>query len=211
MATSAKLDPADPRVRLQPFLSPPREPVLVDIPEVSLVAVDGKGGPETGPAQDAGFQEALGAIFSVAYGLHFALKKEGIERSLLPLEALWWSDGGELDLSPQAMSGWSWRAFTIVPDEATPERFAAACAEAARKRDLPGLARLRLDRWTEGRSAQLMYVGPYSEERPTIEKLHAFIAANGLRRRGYHHEIYLGDPRRAAPEKLKTIIRQPVE
>jgi hypothetical protein len=204
-------DPADPRVRLQPLLSPLREPVLVDVPEVTLVAVDGKGSPETGPASDTGFQEALGAIFSVAYGLHFALKKEGIERSLMPLEALWWSDDGGLDLSPEAMSGWNWRALMIVPDEATPERFEAMRAEASAKRDLPGLARLRLERWTEGRCAQVMHVGPYSDEKPTIEKLHVFITASGLRMRGHHHEIYLGDPRRSAPEKLKTILRQPVE
>jgi hypothetical protein len=211
MAKSAVLDPADPRVRLQPLLSPPREPVLVEVPEVTLVAVDGKGSPETGPANDAGFQEALAAIFSVAYGLHFALKKEGIERSLMPLEALWWSDGGGLALSPEAMTSWNWRAFMIVPDEATPERFETMRAEAAAKRDLPALSRLRLERWTEGRCAQVMHVGPYSEERPTIEQLHAFISASGLRPRGYHHEIYLGDPRRGAPEKLKTILRQPVE
>jgi hypothetical protein len=211
MAKSAVLDPADPKVRLQPLLSPPREPVLVEVPEVTIVAGDGKGSPETGPANDAGFQEALGAIFSVAYGLHFALKREGLERSLMPLEALWWSDGGGLDLSPEAAAGWNWRAFMIVPDEATPERFEAMRAEAARKKDLPGLARLRLERWTEGRCAQVMHVGPYSEEKPTIEKLHAFIAGCGLRMRGRHHEIYLGDPRRSAPDKLKTILRQPVE
>ncbi len=211
MVKSAAPAAADPRTRLKPLLVPGREPVLVDVPEVTLIAVDGKGGPETGPAQDAGFQEGLGAIFSVAYGLHFALKKDGIERSLMPLEALWWSDGGRLDLTPGAMTDWSWRAFMIVPDEVTPEQFDAMCVEATRKKDLPGLARLRLQRWTEGRCAQVMHVGPYSEEKPTIESLHAFIEANGLRLRGYHHEIYLGDPRRSAPEKLKTIIRQPVE
>jgi hypothetical protein len=209
--SATALSPLDPKVRLKSLLAPPREPVLVDVPEVTVIAVDGKGGPETGPSEDQGFQEALGAIFSVAYGLHFALKKAGIERSLMPLEALWWSDAGGLDLSPGAMSGWHWRAFMVVPDEATPERFETARAEARHKKVLPGLDRLRLDRWTEGRCAQVMYVGPYSEEKATIERLHAFIGASGLRPRGHHHEIYLGDPRRAAPEKLKTILRQPVE
>ncbi len=210
MAT-ATLDPADPRVRMKPFLSPPREPVLVDVPEVTLVAIDGKGGPESGPEHESAFQEALGAIFTVAYGLHFALKKEGLERSIMPLEALWWDDAGGLRLTEEAMSTWNWRAFMILPDEATPELFEKVRAEAAAKKDLPGLARLKLERWTEGRSAQVMHVGPYAEEKPTVERLHAFIASCGLRPRGRHHEIYLGDPRRADPAKLKTILRQPVK
>jgi hypothetical protein len=97
-------------------------------------------------------------------------------------------------------------------DVVTPEVFESALVEVRRKKgDSEALGRLRLERWREGRSAQVMHVGPYSEERPTIERLHAFIAAQGCKPRGAHHEIYLGDPRRADPAKLKTVLRQPVE
>ncbi len=99
-----------------------------------------------------------------------------------------------------------------VSDDVTPAVFEDAVAEVRRKKgDSPALGKLRFERWREGRCAQVMHIGPYSEERSTIERLHAFIAAQGLRMRGAHHEIYMGDPRQSDPAKLKTVLRQPVE
>ena len=99
----------------------------------------------------------------------------------------------------------------LAPDQVTRDLFDEAVAEVQRKKDLPGLARLRLERYPEGLSVQIMHIGPYAEEAPTIEKLHAFARDQGYRLRGKHHEVYLSDPRRTAPDKMKTVIRQPVE
>jgi hypothetical protein len=129
----------------------------------------------------------------------------------MPLEALWFTAAdGSFDMNVPAEK-WRWRVLMIASDDVTPEVFDRAVAEVRRKKgDSPALGRLRFERWREGRSAQVMHIGPYSEERPTIERLHAFIAAQGSQPRGAHHEIYLGDPRRADPAKLKTVLRQPV-
>jgi len=202
----------DLKKRLAPLLGPPREPVLVDVPELGYLMVDGHGAPtgETGgPTTE--FELAIGALYAVVYTLKFRLKRAGTVVPVLPLEALWFTgEGGAFDMTlPPAE--WSWRALIAVSDEVTPPLVEETIAEVrAKKGSSPTLDRLRLERWCEGRAAQVMHIGPYSEERPTIERLHAFIAAQGLQPLGAHHEIYLGDPRRAAPEKLKTILRQPV-
>jgi hypothetical protein len=185
----------------------------VEIPELSYLMIDGKGAPDEGaeyPTTD--FQKAFAALFPVVYTLKFRLKRDGLLMPILPLEALWFTGGdGGFDMNvPQDQ--WGWRAMLAVSDDVTQAIFDDAVAEVRRKKgDSQELQRLRFARWSEGRCAQVMHVGPYSEERPTIEGLHAFIAAQGLRPSGAHHEIYLGDPRRADPAKLKTVLRQPVE
>jgi hypothetical protein len=198
---------------LAPFYSPPRDPVLVDVPELDYLMLDGKGAPEASPTEPSPeFQQAFQAIYPILYTLKFGLKPEGLVVPVLPLEALWYTaDDLSFDMNVPA-ERWSWRVLMPVPDCVTPERFEDARAEVRRKKgDTPALGRLRLERWREGRSAQVMHVGPYADEPPTIERLHAFIAAQGLRQRGAHHEIYLGDPRQTDPARLKTVLRQPVE
>jgi hypothetical protein len=198
---------------LAPFFNPPREPVLVDVPELGYLMIDGKGAPDEGaeyPTTD--FQQAFAALFPVVYTIKFGLKRSGLVMPILPLEALWFTGGdGGFDMNvPQEQ--WGWRAMLAVSDDVTPAIFEdAVAAVRAKKGNSSQLERLRFERWREGRCAQVMHIGPYSEERPTIEGLHAFIAGQGLRMRGAHHEIYLGDPRRADPAKLKTVLRQPVE
>ena len=214
MTTTAapRVQEPDLKKRLAPFFNPPREPVLVEIPELGYLMIDGKGAPDEGaeyPTTD--FQKAFAALFPVVYTLKFRLKRDGLTMPILPLEALWFTGGdGGFDMNvPQDQ--WGWRAMLAVSDDVTQAIFDEAVAEVRRKKgDSPELQRLRFERWREGRCAQVMHVGPYSEERPTIERLHAFIAAQGLRPRGAHHEIYLGDPRRGDPSKLKTVLRQPV-
>jgi hypothetical protein len=148
----------------------------------------------------------------VVYTVKFRLKREGLVMPLLPLEALWFTgpDGGfDLSVPPEQ---WGWRVLMAVSHGVTPQIFDDAVAEVRRKKgDSNALSRLRFERWREGRCAQIMHIGPYAEERPTIERLHAFISEQGLRQRGAHHEIYLGDPRQGDPAKLKTVLRQPVE
>jgi len=212
MATPKAPD-TDIKTRLAPLFRPPREPVFVDVPELGYLMIDGQGAPDEGaeyPTTD--FQRAFAALFPVVYTIKFRLKRDGLMMPILPLEALWFTGpDGTFDVDvPQER--WGWRAMLAVSDDVTIAVFDEAVEEVRRKKGDSGeLRRLRLERWTEGRSAQVMHVGPYSAERPTIELLHAFIAAEGCRRRGAHHEIYLGDPRRADPAKLKTVLRQPVE
>ena len=198
---------------LKPFLHPPRTPVLVDVPELGYLMIDGQGAPEESATQPSPeFQQSFGAIFPVLYTMKFRLKRDGLVLPILPLEALWMTaDDGSFDVNVPPES-WSWRVIVAVSDDVTPPVFEEAVAEVRRKKgDSEPLRRIRFERWREGRCAQVMHVGPYADERPTIEGLHAFIVAQGLRMRGAHHEIYLGDPRRTDPARLKTVLRQPVE
>ncbi len=211
MPEAATLDRVDLRTQLKPLFAARREPALVDVPELNYIMVDGVGAPDEGadaPATD--FQQAIATLYPVAYTLKFALKRDGIESKVMPLEALWWTGEGSILAPTLPPAEWAWRALLAVPHEVTQERFDSAVAEVLRKRTPPAIEHLRFERWREGRCAQVLHLGPYSEERPTIERLHAFIAGQGLVPTGAHHEIYMGDPRNAAPEKLKTILRQPV-
>lgn len=179
-------------------------PEIVDVPELDFLMVDGSGNPNTSEE----FQHAIEALFSLSYGIHFALKKMGVESRVRPLEALWWIEGGDfLDAKP---SQWRWTAMMLQPEALTPGLFEEVRTETLRKKPSPSLRKVRLAKFAEGPSAQVMHVGPYSAEKPSIVRLRAFIADQGRKPRGKHHEIYLGDPRRAAPEKLKTAIRQPI-
>lgn len=205
--------PFDLKKALKPLFSPPRTPVFVDVPELGYLMVDGRGAPEESanePTTD--FQKSFSAIFPVVYTIKFRLKRDGLMMPILPIEALWMTaDDGSFDMNVPPQE-WSWRVLMAVSDDVIPSVFEEAVAEVRRKKgDFEHLRRLRFERWQEGHCAQIMHVGPYSEERPTIEALHAFIAAEGFKQRGAHHEIYLGDPRQSDPAKLKTVLRQPVE
>lgn len=181
-------------------------PALVTVPELVFVMVDGRGDPNTSPA----YVEALQALFRLSYGLKFGLRRElGVESRVGPPEGLW-SAADPAAWSAAPKSAWEWTMMIRQHDAVTPELFEAVRADALKKG--PGtVADARLDRLCEGDCAQVLHVGPYATEAPTVAGLHAFIADSGLRPRGKHHEIYIGDPRRTAPERLRTIVRQPVE
>ena len=203
MSTTATIDL---KRRLPELYRPGDEPALVEVPEMSFLMVDGVGDPRTSPA----YADALQAIYTVAYTLKFALKRGplALDVTVMPLEGLWWVP--DMALFTADRDDWRWTMMMAEADEVTAEMVADAKAAAAAKKDLPAIAWVRLERFAEGLAAQVMHHGPYSEEGPTIERLHRFIAEQGYLRCGKHHEIYLGDPRRAHPEKLRTIIRQPV-
>ena len=170
---------------------------LVDVPELAVLVVDGTGRPE-GPE----FADAVQTLFAVSYGAHFLLRKQrGDAPRVMPLEALW---------DPPGDDPWAWRALIVQPAPIDAALVAEA-VERARRKPPPALDRVRLERWEEGRCAQLLHVGPYAGEGPSIDRLHLEIAGMGMRPRGRHHEIYLGDPRRSRPERLRTILRQPVQ
>jgi hypothetical protein len=202
-ATAPKLDL---KVALKAFYSATATPRVVDVPALKFLMIDGAGDPNTSPD----YQAALEALYGVSYTLKFALKRGSPSRDfgVMPLEGLWWAKDMSAFLTGDK-SSWSWTAMILQPDFVTAAHVGAANVAAAQKRQSPALQKLRLETFREGRAAQLLHVGPYSAEGPNIERLHAFIAEQGGRLTGKHHEIYLGDPRRSAPDKLKTIIRQP--
>jgi hypothetical protein len=197
----------DLRRALSALYSARREPAFLDVPELPYLMVDGHGDPNTAAA----YPEAVQALYSVAYTIRFALKRrpDAVDAPVMPLEGLWWTPD-MATFSTDDKSQWNWTLMIVVPDMVTAEVVEDARVAAARKHPTGVLDRVRLERFAEGRCAQVLHVGPYSAEGPTVAALHAFIAASGCALSGKHHEIYLGDPRRSAPEKLRTILRQPV-
>lgn len=183
---------------------------LLDVPAHRFVMIDGSGP----PASEA-FEVRIPGLYGMAYGLRFALKARGVEGKVGPLEGLWWTTDGVTDLG--AIFGgdggretWRWTLMIALPEDATAEELELQLATARSRLDPAVAPGLRTEVFAEGPCAQLMHIGPYAEERATIERLHAGIADAGLRPTGRHHELYLGDPRRSAPERLRTILRQPV-
>lgn len=183
-------------------------PELVEVPALWFLRIDGHGDPNTAPAYAA----AVEALYAVSYGAKFAVQKAGGERfKVSPLEGLWWAEDMDTFLSGDK-AAWDWTMMIRQPDSVTADLVGRIADEAAERKDLPTARRLRLETFEEGPAAQVLHVGPYAEEGPTIARLHDFIREHGFTvdgQTGKHHEIYLGDPRRAAPEKLRTIIRQP--
>jgi hypothetical protein len=201
------MDKIDLKKQLKHLYQPThKEFTIVDVPPMQFLMIDGKGNPNTSQA----FQEAMQALYGMSYTLKFASKKElGIDYTVMALEGLWWADNMEA-FTLGAKDTWYWTVMMLQPNHITSEFVEAARAELARKKDAPALPRLRYETFHEGLSAQIMYFGPYADEGPTIARMHAFIQDNGYTFNGKHHEIYIGDPRTAAPEKLKTVIRQPI-
>ena len=182
-----------------------REVTEVTVPRMQYLMIDGTGDPNTAPA----YTEAVEALYAVAYTIKFAIKKgRAIDFPVLPLEGLWWMDDMR-EYSMEKKDQWKWTMMIAQPDLVGAADVHSAVAEVKKKKDPPALPLLRFDTLDEGDCAQIMHLGPYADEKPTIQKLHAYIAARGASLSGKHHEIYLGDPRRTAPEKLKTVIRQP--
>jgi len=184
-----------------------KECSIVDVPEMQFLMIDGSGDPNTSSA----YREALEALYAMSYTLKFLSKRtEGIDYVVMALEGLWWSDD-MAGFSMEDRTAWKWTSLMMQPDHITSAHFQAAIEEVSRKKDLPALDRMRFEPFREGLSVQIMHIGPYADEGPTIARLHEFAADRRHRLRGKHHEIYLSDPRRTAPERLRTVIRQPVE
>jgi hypothetical protein len=177
---------------------------FVDVPEMRFLMIDGQGDPNTAES----YKQAVEALYSVSYTLKFTCKKAGDpDYAVMPLEGLWWMDGEGFDYDHK--DAWHWTMMIAQPEFVTAGRVDTAIAQARARKSLPGLDLLRFDAYREGPAAQIIYAGPYSDEGPTIQRIHAAIRGRGHRLAGKHHEIYLGDPRRTVPEKLKTVIRQP--
>lgn len=173
--------------------------------------IDGAIEPDQGPGTSPLFQENMQALYGAAYTLKFMLKtrKENpVDYPVMALEALWWVEDGEFNI--QKPGNWKYTMMIMQPDLITPENFYEALAQLRKKKPGPGIERLRFEWFREGPCVQIMHVGPYAEEPATITRMDAFARENGYTLHGMHHEIYLGNPMRADPSKLKTALRHPI-
>jgi len=196
---------------LKPYFQPRANRVeLVDVPTFHYLMLDGEIEPGVSVGESLAFQEAFQALYGVAYTLKFMSKlrpRNPIDYPVMAPEALWWSRTGGFSVREP----WAWTLMMTVPDHITSAMFRQAVERAKEKRDTPSLARLRLESFREGMAVQALHVGPYADEPRTIDRMTAFAESRGYRFHGKHHEIYLGDPRRAKPERLKTVLRHAVE
>jgi hypothetical protein len=211
------MEKLDLRKQYQQFYVPSaKQVVLVDIPAFNFVMIDGAIGPGQAPGSSPAFQEATQALYGIAYTLKFMSKlrkQDPIDYSVMALEGLWWIENGEFDI--RNPTNWLWTIMIMQPGHVTAEMFQDGLAQLRKKKPSPAIERLRFVTFQEGLCVQVMHIGPYADEPATVDRLHAFMSQNGLRDRvglgGKHHEIYLGDPRKGDPAKLKTVLRHPVE
>ncbi len=180
---------------------------FVDVPQMNFLMIDGRGDPNTSPE----YQDAVEALYGLSYAIKFMVKKGdlGIDYGVLPLEGLWWVEDMS-QFSVEDKDNWEWTMMIMQPDIVTPQLVQEAVEQVKKKKNPVALPKVRFEAYSEGKAAQVMHIGPFSEEGPTVEKVHKFIEDEGCKRKGKHHEIYLSDIRKAAPEKWKTIIRQPM-
>jgi hypothetical protein len=181
---------------------------LIEVPEMQFLMIDGRGDPNTSKE----YQDALEALYALAYKIKFTSKRElGRDYVVPPLEGLWWAEDMRSFSSKRDKSKWEWTAMVMQPEWITQEMLADAKEQAAKSKQLAALPKVRLESYREGLSAQILHIGSFEDEAPTLRRLHEeFLPGNGCEPAGKHHEIYLSDPRRVAPEKLKTVLRQPV-
>lgn len=191
----------------------PKEPAIVEVPIFQFATAEGAIEPGMEPGTSPAFAAALEALYGISYTLKFMSKQRAqdpIDYGVMPLEALWSIEQGEFDIRKK--DNWCWRAMIMQPDHITPEMFDAALGKLRKKRDGgAGLDLLKFGRFEEGLAVQVMHLGPYIEEPATLDRMRVYAEEQGYRLHNLHHEIYLGDPRRGTPEKLKTVLRHGVE
>jgi len=189
---------------------------IVQVSNLQFAMVDGAIEKGSAPGKSPSFAEATQALYGISYTLKFMLKKRktnALDYPVMPLEGLWWVEDGIFDITIK--DNWFYSLMIMQPDVITPEIFEEAREDVRRKKgDTPTLSKLRLDHFEEGLCVQTMHIGPYDTEPATIERMREYLQENGLKDNvgpnGNHHEIYLSDPRKAAPEKMKTVLRHPV-
>ena len=210
MPTATKPDRLDMKKRLKPLYAPPTHPVLVEVPPLRYLMIGGAlSEASAGFGVDPGFRDAIGSLYAVSYTLKFDAKASGGDFVVMPLEGLFWTQGLEV-LSRGEARPMRWTLMILQPPWITGSGLTETVGRLVANGKLHRPPALRLETLAEGQAAQILHVGPYAEEPPTIEKLHAFIEEQDLVPRSKHHEIYLSDPNRTPPERLKTVIRQPV-
>jgi len=198
------------------YMPPSKVVTVIDVPKLQFLMIDGAIEPGMAPGTSILFQENMQALYGAAYTLKFMTKlrkNNPVDYPVMALEGLWWVEDGYFDITVK--DNWIYTLMILVPGLITPTMLEEALAQMRKKKgDLPGFARLRMENYHEGLCVQIMHIGPYADEPATIEKMQTFMKENGYRDQvglgGKHHEIYMGDPRRADPAKLKTVLRHPV-
>ncbi|MBX2874701.1 MAG: GyrI-like domain-containing protein [Saprospiraceae bacterium] len=188
-----------------------KAPSVIEVPPMNYLMIDGEGYPE----ENQTWTDSIEALYPLAFGLKFMFKKKTppadyYDYVVPPLEGLWWLAKGDPDFYLQNKEDWRWTMMIRQPDFITAQMVEEKIEELKIKKRLPALDKVRFERMNEGLVVQIMHIGPFSEEPATLEVLHGFIRDNGYDFRAKHHEIYLSDPRRANPEKMKTVLRQPI-
>jgi hypothetical protein len=185
-----------------------KEAVIVDVPPMNYLMVDGSGNPNTTQS----YKEAVEALYALSYTLKFAIKKnQEVDYVVMPLEGLWWADDMETFTTERNKDAWHWTMMIMQPEPVTEELVGEALVQVEKKKNPVALSKLRFENYHEGLSVHVMHVGSYDEEGPTIAKMHEFAEEQGYYLQGKHHEIYIGDLRKTKSEKLKTVLRQPIE
>lgn len=207
------MDKLDLKKQLKHLYAPSAKTVeIVQVPPLKFAMIDGKIEPGCRPGDSPRFQAATAALYGVSYALKFMSKQQAenpIDYGVMPLEALWWIEEGEFDFDRP--DNWRFCAMILQPDHITEDLFAEALDRQRQKADAPALDDLRFATFEEGLCVQTLHIGPYATEPATVARMEAFARNHGYLFHRKHHEIYLSDPRRTAPEKLKTILRHPIE
>ena len=202
-----KMGKIDLKKEFKAFYNPTaKEVTLIDIPKMNFIMIDGQGAPESPQ-----FAQSIEALYPIAYGIKFDKKKtDGTDYGVMPLEGLFWADDMAVFMPETAdRSKWQWTLMIMQPDFITAADFNKVKEDAGKKKDNTFIKKVRFESYTEGKSVQIMHIGPYAAEGSNIQKLHHKIKEIGGKLTGRHHEIYLSDPHRAAPDKMKTVVRQP--
>jgi len=189
------------------YKPPVKNAVMVNVPQMNFLMIDGKGDPNSSQT----FQDAVESLYALSYAIKFMVKKGelAIDYGVLPLKGLWWTEDMS-KFSVESKGDWKWTLMIMQPEFVRGEMVADATEQVSNKKNPVALSRLRFESFTEGKAAHIMHIGPFSEEGSTIQKVHEFIKDKGGQLRAKHHEIYLSDIRKAAPQKWRTIIRQPM-
>ena len=186
--------------------APPKKPVIIEVPKFNYLKVDGEGDPNVSPL----FQEAVGLLYPLSYSLRFTIKKErDLAYTVMPLEGLWWADNMATFIG-RNKDQWKWTLMIMQPDFITEEMVVTARAEVIRKKKLEKVREVRFEPYQAGPCVTMMHIGSYDNETENIAWMHRFAQEQGYQIEGLHQEIYLSDFRKVAPEKLKTVLRQPV-
>lgn len=187
---------------------------LVTVPRFNFIMVDGEVPPHIKVDDAPEYIAAVETLFSASYTLKFMCKKRKVnpvDYAVMPLEGLWWSASSSTEFTPSRADTWYFTMMIVQPPPVTKALFAEAVDSLRAKKTLAALEAARFESFEEGKAVQALHLGPYSEEPATIARMVAFSNEQGLKPNGKHHEIYLSDPRRTAPAKLKTILRHPVK
>jgi hypothetical protein len=183
-----------------------KEVTIINVPDLNFLMLDGEGAPASPE-----YVASLEALYPVAYALKFMIKKDkGIDYGVMPLEGLWWMED-MTKFSVDRKDEWKWTSMIMQPKYVTEADFKTAIEQVRKKKSPTALKKVRFECYHEGKAAQIMHLGPYSTEGSNVQKIHEAIKAAGYQLSGKHHEIYLGDPRKTAPEKLRTVLRQPMK